>query len=128
MHISRVLVPVFSGRPIDTKILLNKSLGQQDQNDASFTQIGSQTKKLSSIEVLTLWVLVSLNGHEYIQLYLKHTCQKHFWKGRTFSFSAHANSKLHGQKRQLEKVTKKKNNTVLVGKMVRSEIEIASKK
>ena len=103
--ISRVLAWFFSGCLIDTKIILNESLGQHDQNNASCTQIGPQTRKLSLIEILTLRVCVSLNGHAYIGLYLTHKCQKHFWKGRKTDFSAHAHSKLHGQKRQVEKVT-----------------------
>ncbi len=94
----------FSGSLIDTKIILNESLGQHDQNAASCTQIGPQTRKLSLIEVLTLRVCVSLNGHAYIGLYLTHKCQKHFWKGKKTNFSAHAHSKLHCQKRQVEKV------------------------
>jgi hypothetical protein len=75
----------------------------------SCTKIEPQTRKLSLIEILTLLVRVSLNGHAYIGLYLTHACQKHFWKGRKISFSAHARYKMHGQKRQVEKVTKKKN-------------------
>jgi hypothetical protein len=63
-------------------------------------------RKLSSIEVLLLWVCVNLNGHAYIQLYLIHTCQKHFWKDKKIDFSDLTRSKLHGQKRQVEKVTK----------------------
>ena len=63
-------------------------------------------RKLSSIEVLALRVCVNLNAHAYIQLDLIHTCQKHFWKGRKIDFSDHARSKLHGQKRQVEKFTK----------------------
>ena len=97
--ISRVLARFFSGRPIDTKIILNESLGQHDQNDASHTQIGPQTRKLSLIEVLTLWVRVSLNMHTYIGLYLTHAYQKYFLEGRKISFSAHACSTMYGQKR-----------------------------
>jgi hypothetical protein len=52
-------------------------------------------RKLSLIKVLTLRVRVSLNGHVYIGLYLT-------------DFSVHARSKLHGQKRQVEKFTHKK--------------------
>ena len=76
--ISRVSARFFSRRPIDTKIILNESLDQHDQNDASCTQIGPQTRKLSLIEVLTLWVRVSLNMHTYIGLYLTYACQKYF--------------------------------------------------
>ena len=92
-----VSIPFFSGRPIDTKIILNESLGQHDQNDASCTQIRSQTRKLSPIEVLTLQVRINLNVHAYIQLYLRHICQKHIWNGR---ISAHSHLKLHAQKRK----------------------------
>jgi hypothetical protein len=106
--ISKVSTRFFSRRLINTKIILNESFGQHDQNDAPCTQIEPQTRKLLLIEILTLWVCVSLNGHAYIGLYLTHACQKHFWKGRKISFSAHARSKMHGQKRQIEKVTKKK--------------------
>jgi hypothetical protein len=105
--ISRVSVRFFLGRLFDTKIILNESLGQYDQNDASCTQIGPQTRKLLLIEILTFQVRVSLNVI-YIGLYLTHACQKHFWKGRKISFSAYARSIMHGQKRQVEKVTKKK--------------------
>ena len=97
--ISRVSARFFSGHPIDTKIILNESLDQHDQNEASCTQIGPQTRKLSLIEVLTFWVCVRLNVHAYIGLYLTHACQKCFWKGRKISFSAHAHSTMHGQKR-----------------------------
>jgi hypothetical protein len=97
--ISRVLARFFSGRPIDTKIILNESLDQHDQNDVSCTQIGPQTRKLSLIEVLMLWVRVSLNMHTYIGLYLTHACQKYFWMGRKISFFAHARSTMHGKKR-----------------------------
>jgi hypothetical protein len=76
--ISRVSAQFFSGRPIDTKIILNESLDQHDQNDASCTQIGPQTRKLLLIEVLTLWVRISLNMHTYIGLYLTYACQKYF--------------------------------------------------
>ena len=96
---SSVSTRFFSGHLIDPKIILNESLGQYDQNDASYTQIGPQTRKLSLIEVLTLWVRVSLNMHTYIGLYLTHACQKYFWKGRKISFSAHARSTMYGQKR-----------------------------
>jgi hypothetical protein len=97
--ISRVSARFFSGHLIDPKIILNESLGQQDQNDASHTQIGTQTRKLSLIEILTFRVRVSLNVHAYIGLYLTHACQKCFWKGRKISFSAHARSTMYGQKR-----------------------------
>jgi hypothetical protein len=97
--ISRVLAQFFSGHPIDTKIILNKLLGQHDQNDVSYTQIGQKTRKLSLIEVLMFQVRVSLNVHAYIRLYLTHACQKYFWKGKKISFSAHACSTMHGQKR-----------------------------
>ena len=106
--IFRVSAQFFSGRLIDTKIILNESLGQHDQNDVSCTQIGPQTRKLSLIEVLTLQIRVSLNGDAYTGLYLTHACQKHFWNGRKISFSTHERSKMHSQKRQVEKVTQKK--------------------
>ena len=106
--ISKVSIRFFSECPIDTKIILNESLDQHDQNDMSCTQIRPQTRKLSLIEVLTFQVRVSLIGHAYIGLYLTHACQKHFWKGRKTDFSSHARSQLHGQKRQFEKVTQKK--------------------
>ena len=61
-------------------------------------------RKLSPIEVLTLGVRVNLNVHAYIQLYLKHICQKHIWNDRIY---AHSRSKLHAQTRKVEKVTKK---------------------
>ena len=54
-------------------------------------------KKLSPIEVLTLRVRINLNVHAYIQLYLRHICQKQIWNGR---ISAHSRSKLHAQKRK----------------------------
>jgi hypothetical protein len=97
--ISRVSARFFSGHLIDPKIILNESLGQHDQNDASHTQIRPQTRKLSLIEVLTFQVRVSLNVHAYIGLYLTHACQKCFWKGRKISFSTHARSTMYGQKR-----------------------------
>jgi hypothetical protein len=97
--ISRVLARFFSGHPIDTKIILNNLLGQHDQNDVSYTQIGPKTRKLSLIEVLTFQVRVSLNVHAYIGLYLTYACQKYFWKGKKISFSAHACSTMHGQKK-----------------------------
>jgi hypothetical protein len=97
--ISRVLAQFFLGHLIDTKIILNKFFGQHNQNNASYTQIEPQTKKLSLIEVLTFRVRVSLNMHAYIGLYLTHVCQKYFFKGRKISFSAHARSTMHGQKR-----------------------------
>ena len=84
--ISRVSARFFSEHLIDPKIILNESLGQHDQNDVSYTQIGPQTRKLSLIEVLTLRVRVSLNGHTYIGLHLTHACQKCFLKGRKISF------------------------------------------
>jgi hypothetical protein len=62
-------------------------------------------KKLSPIEVLTLGVRVNLNVHAYIQLYLKHICQKHIWNDR---ISAHSRSKLHAQTRKVKKSQKKK--------------------
>jgi hypothetical protein len=98
-YISRVLARFFLGRPINTKIILHESLDQHDQNDASCTQIGPQTRKLSLIKVLTFRVRISLNVHSYIGLHLTHACQKYFWKGRKISFSAHAHSTMHGQKR-----------------------------
>ena len=97
--ISRVSARFFLGRSIDTKIILNESLGQYDQNDVSHTQIGPQTRKLSLIEVLMLWVRVSLNMHTYIGLYLTYACQEYFWRGRKISFSAYARSTMYGQKR-----------------------------
>jgi hypothetical protein len=97
--ISRVSAWFFLRRLIDTKIILNESLDQHDQNDASCIQIGPQTRKLSLIEVLTLWVRVSLNMHTYIGLYLTYACQKYFWRGKKISFSAHARSTMYGQKR-----------------------------
>ena len=97
--ISRVSARFFSGHLIDPKIILNESLGQHDQNNTSYTQIGPQMRKLSLIEVLTLWVRVSLNMHTYIGLYLTYACQKYFWRGRKISFSVHARSTMYGQKR-----------------------------
>ena len=107
--ISRILAQFFSRCLIVTKLILNESLGQHDQNDASCTHIGPQIRKLLLIKVLTLQVRISLNEHVYIGLYLTHACQKHFWNGRKTDFSAHARSTMHGQKRQVEKVTQKKN-------------------
>ena len=86
LSVYRVSARFFSGRLIDTKIILNELLGQHDQNDASCTQIEPQMRKLSLIKVLTLWVRVSLNGHAYIGLYLTHACQKHFWKAEKLIF------------------------------------------
>ena len=97
--ISRVSAQFLSGHLIDPKIILNESLGQHDQNDASYTQIGPQTRKLSLIEVLTFRVRVSLNVHAYIGLYFTHACQNAFGRVEKSVFSAHAHSTMYGQKR-----------------------------
>ena len=105
--ISRVSAQFFSGHLIDTKIILNKLLGQHDQNNASYTQIEPQTRKLSLIEVLTFRIHVSVNVHAYIGLYLTHACQKYFWKGRKISFLPMHVPQCMAKRGKLKKVKKK---------------------
>ena len=106
--ISRVSARFFSGHLIDTKIILNKLLGQHGQNDVSYTQIGPQMRKLSLIEVLTFRVPVSLNVHAYIGLYLTHACQKYFWKAEKSFFLLMHVPQCMAKRGKLKKVKKKK--------------------